>query len=152
MTYFFFFFYKSHLQRLPAKEAEPLYFSLQHAESGCKMAPGVGLSRWRCTTHDKCHTELYVAASVCKDSQLPILKKKIMLPMVFLSFYFSGCYEPMSLISCMSVNVQKCRCSKKLENTNPQIPKPRKKLNYTCSPDVCLAFCFHLTLYPTRII
>lgn len=77
---------------------------------------------------------------------------KKMLPMVFLSFYFSECYEPMSLISYMYVNVQKCRCSKKLENTNPQIPKPRKKLNYSCSPDVCLAFCFHLTLYPTRII
>lgn len=93
------FFYKPHLQHLPAKEAEPLYFSLQQAESGCKVAAGVGLSHWRCPPHGKSHTELYIAASVCKDSQLPILKN--MLPVVFLSVYFSGCYEPVLSHECM---------------------------------------------------
>ena len=83
------FFHKQHLQCLPAKEAERLNFSLQQAGLDCEMASGVCLLHWRCTFHDKFHLELYIAAGVWKDSQLPILK--ILSRVVFLTAHLAEC-------------------------------------------------------------
>lgn len=94
------FFHKQHLQCLPAKEAECSIFSLQQAGLDCKLASGVCLPHWRCTIHDKFHLDLYIAAGVWKDSQLPILK--ILLQVVFLTAHLSDRYEFESCLICVS--------------------------------------------------